>query len=69
MSEDDVAAKRAVHKAVSAERWKQANERLARIVIVLAVIVVLPLVGKGSEVQVLQRLIGGWRRLISLTGG
>ncbi|WP_431266847.1 hypothetical protein [Dankookia sp. P2] len=31
MSEDDVATKLAVHEAVCAERWKQANERLGRI--------------------------------------
>ena len=59
MSEDDVATKLAVHEAVCAERWKQANERLARIEVVLAAIVLLLLVGEGSVVAVLRRLIGG----------
>lgn len=30
MSEDDVAAKLAVHEAVCAERWKQAADRLSQ---------------------------------------
>jgi hypothetical protein len=59
MSEDDVATKLAVHEAVCAERWKQANDRLARIEVVLAAIVLLLLVGEGSVVAVLRRLLGG----------
>ncbi len=39
MSEDETAARLAVHEAVCAERWKQASDRLARIEIVLAAIV------------------------------
>ena len=38
MGEDDVATKLAVHEAVCAERWKQANDRLGRIEVVLAAI-------------------------------
>ncbi len=59
MSEDDVAARLAVHEAVCAERWKQANERLGRIEMVLAAIVLLLLVGEGSIVAVLRRMLGG----------
>jgi hypothetical protein len=59
MSEESVAARLAVHEAVCAERWKQANDRLGRIEIVLAAIVLLLLVGEGSVVAVLRRLIGG----------
>ena len=59
MSEDEAAAKLAVHEAVCAERWKQTNERLSRIEMVLGAIVLLLLVGEGSVVQVLRRLIGG----------
>lgn len=57
--EDHMATKLAVHEAVRAERWKQANERLGRIEVVLAAIVLLLLVGEGSVVAVLRRLIGG----------
>ncbi|SFL15749.1 hypothetical protein [Falsiroseomonas stagni] len=59
MSEDDVAARLAVHEAVCAERWKQANDRLGRIEMVLAAIVLLLLVGEGSVVAVLRRMLGG----------
>ncbi|WP_431304038.1 hypothetical protein [Sediminicoccus sp. BL-A-41-H5] len=59
MSEDDVAARLAVHEAVCAERWKQANNRLGRIEMVLAAIVLLLLVGEGSVVAVLRRMLGG----------
>lgn len=59
MSEDDVAAKLAVHEAVCAERWKQANERLGRIEVVLAATVLLLLVGEGSAIAVLRRMLGG----------
>ena len=55
---DDVATKLAVHEAVCAERWKQANERLGRIEVVLAAIVLL-LVGEGSVIAVLRRMLGG----------
>jgi hypothetical protein len=55
---DDVATKLAVHEAVCAERWKQANERLWRIEVVLAAIVLL-LVGEGSVIAVLRRILGG----------
>ena len=56
---DDVATKLAVHDAVCAERWKQANERLGRIEVVLAAIVLLLLVGEGSVIAVLRRMLGG----------
>jgi hypothetical protein len=59
MSEDDVASKLAVHEAVCAERWEQVTDRLSRIEMVLGAIVLLLLVGEGSVVQVLRRLIGG----------
>ena len=51
--------KRAVHEAVCAECWKQASDRLSRIEMVLGAIVLLLLVGEGSVVQVIRRLIGG----------
>lgn len=54
MREDDVASKLAVHEAVCAERLKQANDRLGRIEVVLAAIVLLLLVGEGT-VRVLAR--------------
>jgi hypothetical protein len=59
MSGDEAATKLAVHEAVCAERWKQAADRLSRIEMVLGAIVLLLLVGEGSVVQVLRRLIGG----------
>jgi hypothetical protein len=59
MSDDEAATKLAVHEAVCAERWKQAADRLSRIEMVLGAIVLLLLVGEGSVVQVLRRLIGG----------
>lgn len=59
MSEDDVAARLAVHEAVCADRWKQANDRLGRIELVLAGIVLLLLVGECSVVAVLRRMLGG----------
>jgi hypothetical protein len=59
MSEDDVATKLAVHEAVCVERWKQVNERLGRIEVVLAAIVLLLLVGEGSVIAVLRRMLGG----------
>jgi len=57
--DDEVAAQLAVHEAVCAERWKQANERLGRIEVVLAAIVLLRLVGEGSVIAVLRRMLGG----------
>ncbi|WP_431305664.1 hypothetical protein [Sediminicoccus sp. BL-A-41-H5] len=59
MSEDDVAARLAMHEAVCAERWKQAKDRLGRIEMVFAAIVLLLLVGEGSVVALLRRLIDG----------
>ena len=59
MSADETAAHLAVHEAVCAERWKQASDRLARIEIVLAAIVLLLLIGEGSVVAVVKRLVGG----------
>jgi hypothetical protein len=56
---DDVATKLAVREAVCAERWKQANERLGWIEVVLAAIVLLLLVGEGSVIAVLHRMLGG----------
>lgn len=56
MGDDDVATKLAVHEAVCAERWKQANDRLGRIEVALAAIVLLLLAGEGSVVP----CRGGW---------
>ena len=50
---------RLAHEAVCAERWKQASDRLARIEIVLAAIVLLLLIGEGSLLAVVKRLVGG----------
>lgn len=54
-----VARQIAVHEAVCAERWKHVNSRLGRIEAVLAVIVLLLLIGEGSVIDVLKRLLGG----------
>ena len=59
MSEDEIAARLAVHEAVCAERWKQASDRLSRIEIVLAAIVLLLLIGEASLLAVVKRLVGG----------
>ncbi len=59
MSPDETATKLAVHETACAERWKQAMDGLSRIELVLGAIVLLLLVGEGSVVQVLRRLIGG----------
>ena len=59
MSEDKTVTKLAVREAVCAEGWKQANERLGRIEVVLAAIVLLLLVGEGSVIAVLRRMLGG----------
>ena len=59
MSEEEAAARLAVHEAVCAERWKQASDRLSRIEIVLAAIVLLLLIGEGSLLAVVKRLVGG----------
>jgi hypothetical protein len=56
---EEVARQIAVHEAVCAERWKQANARLTRIEMVLAAIVLLLLFGEGSVMEVAKRLIGG----------
>jgi hypothetical protein len=56
---EEVARQMAVHEAVCAERWQQTNTRLTRIEAVLAVIVLLLLVGEGSVVDVLKRVLGG----------
>ena len=56
---EDVGRQIAVHEAVCAERWKQANARLARIEAVLGAIVLLLLLGEGSVVAVIKRLLGG----------
>jgi hypothetical protein len=56
---EEVAGQIAVHEAVCAERWKQTSTRLSRIEIVLGVIVLLLLVGEGSVIDVLKRLLGG----------
>ena len=45
------------HAAVCAERWKQTNTRLSRIEIVLGAIVLPLLVGEGSVIDVLKRLL------------
>jgi hypothetical protein len=57
MSEDDVAQKLAVHEAICAKRWKQAEARLKRIELVLLAIVVLLLFGEGTVVEVIKRLV------------
>jgi len=57
MSEDDVAQKLAVHEAICAERWKQAEARLKRIERVLLALVVLLLFGEGTVVEVVKRLV------------
>ena len=56
---EEIATSLAVHEAVCAERWKQANARLARIEAVLGAIVLLLLLGEGSVVSVIKRLLGG----------
>jgi hypothetical protein len=56
---EEVARQMAVHEAVCAERWTQTNIRLTRIEAVLAVIVLLLLIGEGSVIDVLKRVLGG----------
>jgi len=46
-------------EALRAERWRQGNAQLGRIEAVLAAIVLLRLLGEGSVVEVLRRLLGG----------
>ena len=58
-NQDDISTSLAVHEAICAERWKQANARLARIEAVLSAIVMLLLLGEGSVVSVIKRLLGG----------
>jgi hypothetical protein len=57
MSEDDVAQKLAVHEAICAERWKQAEGRLKRIELVLIAIVFLLLLGEDTALEVVKRLV------------
>jgi hypothetical protein len=57
LSEDDVAQKLAVHEVVCAERWKQAEARLKRIELVLIAIVFLLLLGEGTVLEVVKRLV------------
>jgi hypothetical protein len=57
MSEEDVAQKLAVHEAICAERWKQAEGRLKRIELVLIAIVFLLLLGEGTALEVVKRLV------------
>jgi len=59
MDGHELAKTLAVHEAVCAERWRQANARLGRIEAVLAAIVLLLLLGEGSVVEVLRRMLGG----------
>ncbi len=54
-----MATKLTVHEAVCAERWKQANDRLGRIEIMLAAIVLLLLIGEGSAIALPRRMLGG----------
>jgi hypothetical protein len=56
MSDEEVAQKLAVHEAVCAERWKQAEARLKRIELVLIAIVLLLLFGEGTVLEVVKRL-------------
>ncbi len=56
---EEVARQIAVHEAVCAERCKQTNARLTRIEVVLAVIILLLLIGEGSVIDVLKRVLGG----------
>jgi hypothetical protein len=57
MSDEEVAQKLAVHEAVCAERWKQAEARLKRIELVLIAIVLLLLFGEGTVLEVVKRLM------------
>ena len=57
MSEDDVAQKLAVNEAICAERWKQTDDRRKRIELVLLAIVLLLLLGEGTVIEVVKRLL------------
>ena len=46
-----------MHEAVCAERWKQTEARLKRIELVLLAIVLLLLLGEGTVLEVVKRLI------------
>jgi hypothetical protein len=59
IDEHELAKPLAVHEAVCAERRRRANARLGRIEAVLTAIVLLLLLGEGSAVEVLKRLLGG----------
>jgi hypothetical protein len=48
----------AVHEAVCAESWKHVNARLGRTEVVLAVIVPFLLIGEGSVIDALKRVLG-----------
>ncbi len=54
---EELARQIAVHEAVCAERWKHVSARLGLIQAVLAVIVLLLLIGEGSEIDVLERVL------------
>ncbi len=56
-SEGNIAQELAVHEAVCAERWKQAEARLKRIELVLIAIVLLLLFGEGTVLEVVKRLL------------
>jgi hypothetical protein len=54
---EELAQKIAVHEAVCAERWKSADKRLQRIEWILTAIVTLLMIGEGSVVEVIKRLL------------
>jgi hypothetical protein len=56
---EELARQIAVHGSDCAERWKHVSARLGRIEAVPAVIVHLLLIGEGSVIDVLKRLLGG----------
>jgi hypothetical protein len=61
MSNDDLHAletRIAVHEAVCAERYGKILDRVTRVEIVLYAVVVLLLVGEGSVIEVLRRVLG-----------
>ena len=53
----DAEAKLAVHEAVCAERWKAATQRLTRIEYILIALVGLLLLGDGTVLEVVKRLL------------
>jgi hypothetical protein len=56
---EEVARQVALLEGVCAERWKHVSAWLGRIEAVLAVIVLLLLIGEGSVIDVLKRMLGG----------